>query len=98
MILISEASRKRLLNFSEAKMRCRSIVDAARQPWSGCDDRTVGVRHFQPPILIVVEMSAGRAHFRCAFRNLTQRTGRKATKSTEGLMEKKMSTGRKEKG
>jgi hypothetical protein len=34
-----------------------------------------------------------------AFRNLTQRTPRKATEGTEGPMEKKkMSTGRKEKG
>src|SRR6267143_1239788 len=42
MILISEASRKRLLNFSEATMRCRSIADAVRQLWSGCHNRKGG--------------------------------------------------------
>jgi hypothetical protein len=45
-----------------------------------------------PSIPLAVEMFAGRAHFRRAFRNLIQRTLGKATESTECPMERKMST------
>ena len=48
--------------------------------------------------LLAIEMFAERAHFRRAFRNLIQRTRRQATGSTEGPMQRKMSTRRKEKG
>jgi hypothetical protein len=39
-----------------------------------------------PSVLLAVEMFAGRANSLCAFRNLTQRTPRKATEGTEDPM------------